>query len=108
MDKVPLRNDPKKQTKEKENRTTKCEDEDGKTETKSRISSSDYRGWEKFDVVNTQGICNAIQKVTIMPEQRMAFFKVSRIKSLLFRRRRARMWTRRRRIREKRRVRSRS
>lgn len=43
MDKVPPRNDPKKQTKEKENRTTKSE---------MMPAKGDYSKWEKFDVVN--------------------------------------------------------
>lgn len=49
MDKVPLRNDPKKQTKERENRTVKSEMEPVNESVKK--GSSDYNKWEKFDVV---------------------------------------------------------
>lgn len=51
MDKVPLRNDPKKQTKEKENRTTKSDMVPSKPAKNKTIGSGDYAKWEKFDVV---------------------------------------------------------
>lgn len=54
MEEVPLRNDPEKEVKDKENQETKMEIDDDPPRDKSakRIKADDYAKWEKFDVVS--------------------------------------------------------
>ncbi|ODM99845.1 RNA polymerase II-associated protein 3 [Orchesella cincta] len=70
MDKVPLRNDPKKQDKEKENRTTKSENAvemgGGDASTKKKINSIEYSSWEKFDV---EKACEEVDRKEIKEEE---------------------------------------